>query len=93
MPSDYTSFLKADALKGKRIGLLRQAMGWHPAVDAALDRAVATLKAQSTIRDVPALKTNADALMELIAFDSMRPHRLMNTGEVPAVAVVAVVHP
>jgi amidase len=46
VPPDYTGFLKPDALKGKRIGLLRQAMGWHPAVDAAMERAVATLKAQ-----------------------------------------------
>lgn len=28
-----------------------------------------------------------------IAFDSMRPHRLTNKGDVPAVAIVAVVHP
>ena len=42
---DYTSFLRADALRGKRIGLLRQAMGFHPAVDAAMDKAVAALTA------------------------------------------------
>ncbi len=45
IPIDYTSFLKPDALKGKRFGVLRQAMGYHPAVDAATDRAVAALKA------------------------------------------------
>ena len=28
--ADYTTFLKADALKGKRFGVLRQAMGYHP---------------------------------------------------------------
>ena len=37
--SDYTTFLDAGALKGKRFGLLRQAMGYHPDVDASVERA------------------------------------------------------
>lgn len=45
VPVDYRSFLKPDALKGKRFGLLRQAMGYHPDVDAVTERAVASLKA------------------------------------------------
>jgi amidase len=45
VPTDYTAFLKPDALKGKRFGLLRDAMGWHPGVDATLDKAVAAIKA------------------------------------------------
>jgi amidase len=45
IPPDYTSFLKSDALKGKRFGLVRKSMGYHPDVDAATDRAVAALKA------------------------------------------------
>ena len=44
--ADYTSYLKADALKGKRIGVLRQAMGFHPAVDAATSVALDALKKQ-----------------------------------------------
>ena len=36
--ADYTTFLKADALKGKRFGVLRQAMGYHPDVDAVDER-------------------------------------------------------
>jgi amidase len=43
--ADYTTFLKADALKGKRFGLLRQAMGYHPDVDASALKAVAAIKA------------------------------------------------
>ena len=43
--ADYTAFLKADAIKGKRFGVVRQAMGYHPDVDAAMTRAVAALKA------------------------------------------------
>ena len=45
IPHDYTVYLKADALKGKRFGVLRQAMGNLPTVDAAVERSVATLKA------------------------------------------------
>jgi amidase len=43
--ADYTTFLKADALKGKRFGLLRQAMGYHPDVDASTLKAVEAIKA------------------------------------------------
>jgi amidase len=46
IPPDYTAFLKADALKGKRIGVLRQAMGFHPAVDAATTAAIDAIKRQ-----------------------------------------------
>ncbi len=45
IPEDYSAFLKGDALKGKRFGLLRQTMGYHPDVDAATDKAIAVLKA------------------------------------------------
>jgi len=43
--ADYTTFLKADALKGKRFGVLRQAMGYHPDVDASMTRAIDAIKA------------------------------------------------
>ena len=36
---DYTAALNADAVKGKRFGILRQAMGYHPDVDAGVARA------------------------------------------------------
>jgi amidase len=41
---DYSASLKPDALKGKRFGVLRQAMGYHPDVDAAAERAIAAMK-------------------------------------------------
>jgi amidase len=44
IPADYTAFLKTDALAGKRFGILRQAMGFHPASDAAVDKAVGVIK-------------------------------------------------
>jgi amidase len=43
--TDYTAFLDAGALKGKRIGVLRAAMGYHPDVDAATEHAIAAMKA------------------------------------------------
>ena len=46
IPEDYTVFLDADALAGTRFGVLRQAMGVHAAVDAAVNAAIAAMKAQ-----------------------------------------------
>lgn len=45
IPEDYRATLKPDALKGKRIGVLRQAMGYHPDVDAMTESSIAALKA------------------------------------------------
>ena len=39
-PSDYSAFLLSDALRGRRIGVLRQAMGYHPDVDAVMANAL-----------------------------------------------------
>lgn len=44
IPADYTRFLKAEALKGKRFGVMRQAMGHLPDVDALTEKAVALMK-------------------------------------------------
>jgi amidase len=41
----HGSGLTADALRGRRIGVLRQAMGFHPGVDAAMDRSIELLRA------------------------------------------------
>jgi amidase len=43
--ADYTAFLKADALKGKRFGVVRQAMGYHPDVDSSMTKAIEAIKA------------------------------------------------
>jgi amidase len=42
--TDYTRFLKKDGLKGKRIGLLRKAMGFSDKVDTLMNKAVVDLK-------------------------------------------------
>ena len=43
---DYAPFLKADGLKGKRIGLLKNLAGYHHRVDALLEQAAAYLKSR-----------------------------------------------
>ncbi|MCE2935974.1 MAG: amidase [Cyclobacteriaceae bacterium] len=44
--SDYTPHLKKDGLKGKRIGLLKNNMGYHARVDSLIKKAIADIKAQ-----------------------------------------------
>ena len=53
---DYTSFLKVDGLKGKRIGVWKSKFGFHEDVDAALE---------------PALKAMTDAGAELIDLENI----------------------
>ena len=45
-PADYTTFLKADALKGQRLGVEKAHLNGPPKVAALLKEAVAALKAQ-----------------------------------------------
>ncbi|MEQ1586419.1 MAG: amidase family protein, partial [Cyclobacteriaceae bacterium] len=45
-PTDYTQFLKTNGLSGKRIGLLKKNMGYHPRVDSLMKKTVADLKNQ-----------------------------------------------
>lgn len=44
--TDYTPFLKADGLRGKRIGLMKGSLGYHAKVDTLMEQVVADLKAQ-----------------------------------------------
>jgi amidase len=46
---DYTAFLNPGALAGKRIGLVRQALGFNADVDAAIERAVETMTTAGAI--------------------------------------------
>ena len=49
---DYRTHLKADALRGARLGILRKAMGFHPDTDEATEAAVALLReAGATVVD------------------------------------------
>src|SRR6478752_217137 len=44
--TDYTQFLKRDGLRGKRIGLLKNQLGFHARVDTLMKQTVAYLKTQ-----------------------------------------------
>jgi amidase len=55
---DYVSHLKADGLKGKRIGIVRNLMGYHTDLDIVFARAVADMKkAGAIIVDKTNIKT------------------------------------
>ena len=57
LPADYTTFLKADALSGQRLGVEKAHFNGPPAVAALLQAAVAVLKAQgATIVEVEVVK-------------------------------------
>jgi amidase len=43
---DYTQFLNADGLRGARIGVLRKAFGFSPAVDKLMEAALEVMKKQ-----------------------------------------------
>lgn len=58
--TDYTRFLDADALKGKRIGVVRKLAGFDPGVDALLDQAIATLKARGAVVVDPVVLPHMD---------------------------------
>ncbi len=47
--TDYTRFLDANALRGKRIGVVRALVGAEPNADRALQQAIAVMKAQGAI--------------------------------------------
>lgn len=70
--ADYTTVLKADALAGKRFGVVRQAMGYHPDVDAAMGKAIATLTAAgATVVDVriPTYNRWGDAENDVLLYE------------------------
>jgi len=46
---DYTLSLKKDGLKGKKIGVVRSAAGFHEGVDGLFNQAIADMKAQGAI--------------------------------------------
>ena len=56
--TDYTQFLNADGLRGARIGVLRRAFGFNPAVDKLLEAALEVMKKQgATLVDPVAFET------------------------------------
>jgi amidase len=55
---DYTQFLKPDGLRGARIGVLRKAFGFSPAVDKLMEAALEVMKTQgATLVDPVEIET------------------------------------
>jgi amidase len=67
--TDYTRFLLKDGLKGKGIGLVRSAMGFHHRVDTLMNQAVAWMKTQGA--EVIELKDTFDGKLENTSLEVM----------------------
>jgi amidase len=61
---DFTAGLRADGLKGARIGVARNYFGFHDGVDAALKPALEAMKSQGAILIDPAELPNMDKVGE-----------------------------
>lgn len=69
---DYTANLKTDGLKGARIGVVRKLMGYQPDVDAAMEKAIASIKASGAeVVDVeiPTLGKWDEAEFEVLLYE------------------------
>ena len=70
---DYTRFLDPDGLKGARIGLARAFFGDNPRVDALMQRAIATLKAQGAVlvdpAELPPPSAYSEAYYEVMLYE------------------------
>ena len=62
---DYTKFLDLGGLRGARIGVARNYFGFHDAVDAVMEEALAALRHQGAILVDPAELPNMDKLGEV----------------------------
>lgn len=70
--ADYTRHLDQDGLKGARIGLLRASMGFHPDVDAAMERSVQALRAAGATvveAEIPTSGQWGDAEFEVLLYE------------------------
>ena len=70
--ADYTTYLKKDGLKGKRIGLLKKAMGFSDKVDTLMYETIAYLKANGAeVIEIEFPKTDnyEDASFQVLLFE------------------------
>jgi len=71
--TDYTRFLNADGLRGKRIGVVRALGGAEPNADRVLDEAIALMKAQGAVIvdpvELPHLKELGDTELTVLLYD------------------------
>src|SRR5690606_8506692 len=70
--ADYTPHLKADGLKGARIGVVRALMGYQPDVDAAMERALEAMRAAGATvveAEIPTLGQWNDAEFTVLKYE------------------------
>jgi len=70
--TDYTAHLKPDALRGARIGVVRKSMGFHPDVDAAMERAITAMRAAGATvvdADIPTAGKWDDAELQVLLYE------------------------
>jgi len=67
--ADYSRFLLKDGLKGKRIGLVKSAMGFHHRVDILMNKSVAWMKSQGA--EVIELTESFDPKVEKASLEVM----------------------
>ncbi|MET0935397.1 MAG: amidase [Luteibacter sp.] len=71
--TDYTKFLDPNALRGKRIGVVRQLAGIEPNADRALEHTIALLQAQgATVVDnveIPHLKELSEHEIDVLLYE------------------------
>lgn len=71
--TDYTKYLDPNALRGKRIGVVRALAGIEPNADKALEKTIAILKAQgATVVDpveIPHLKDIAEHELDVMLYE------------------------
>ena len=71
--TDYTKFLDPNALRGKRIGVVRELGGIEPNADRALEKTIAILKAQgATVVDpveIPHLKELSEHELDVLLYE------------------------
>jgi amidase len=90
--SDYTAFLKADGLKGARIGIARKRyFGYSAATDALIEAAIAEMKAQgATIVDPADIATAArldDCEFQILLYEFKADLNTYLASRGPSVAV------
>jgi amidase len=69
---DYLAHLKPDGLKGARIGVLRKLMGYQPDADAAMEAAIATMKAagaEMVDAEIPTFGQWDDAELQVLLYE------------------------
>jgi len=71
--TNYTRFLDANGLRGKRIGVVRQLAGAEPNADRVLEESIAQMKAQGAIIvdpvELPHLKELGDPEMTVLLYE------------------------